>query len=78
MPEDLVWDNHNKAIDYREDILNIHSLDDEQLEQLLFKFENSDLDDHMDINELIGVAFDENSAWSRVTISELITELGNE
>ena len=23
--EDLIWDNTNKALDYREDILNIHS-----------------------------------------------------
>ncbi len=69
--EDLVWDNNNKAIDYRTDILNIHSLKNKDLKKLIENFENSDLDDHMDVSELIGVAFDENSAWSRLTINEL-------
>lgn len=29
--EDLIWDNTNKALGFREDILNLHRLDDEQL-----------------------------------------------
>ncbi|MEK5790240.1 OsmC domain/YcaO domain-containing protein, partial [Acinetobacter johnsonii] len=33
--EDLVWDNTNKALLYREDILNLHRLDDEKLEALV-------------------------------------------
>lgn len=71
LPEDLIWDNNNKAFDYRQDILNLHQLDDRALNQLIKKFERSELDDMMLISELINVAFDENSAWARVTISEL-------
>ena len=33
--EDLVWDNTNKALLFREDILNLHRLDDERLAALL-------------------------------------------
>ncbi len=32
--EDLIWDNTNKALAFREDILNIHRLDNSQLEAL--------------------------------------------
>jgi ribosomal protein S12 methylthiotransferase accessory factor len=69
--EDLVWDNTNKALVFRSDILNIHSLDDEALLGLLEKFEETELDEHTPIPELIGVAFDENSPWGKCTIGEL-------
>jgi len=32
--DDLVWDNTNKALDYREDILNLHRLSDDALADL--------------------------------------------
>ncbi|MGB9037873.1 MAG: OsmC domain/YcaO domain-containing protein, partial [Acinetobacter calcoaceticus] len=37
--EDLIWDNTNKALSFREDILNLHRLDDEQLEALVERLE---------------------------------------
>ena len=70
-PEDLIWDNHNKSLLYREDILNLHKLSDLELENLIAKFEESDLDDYSMISELIGVEFDENSVWGQLTVSEL-------
>ena len=42
--EDLIWDNTNKALMFREDILNIHSLTDEELADLLDRFEETQLD----------------------------------
>lgn len=72
-PEDLIWDNHNKALNFRSDILNIHSLNDEALLNLIEKLEESELDDFMLISELIGIAFDENSVWGQCTIGELKT-----
>lgn len=69
--EDLVWDNTNKALDYREDILNIHSLDDEQLTDLVNRLEESQLDNYTDIPTLIGIVFDENTVWGQLTIMEL-------
>jgi ribosomal protein S12 methylthiotransferase accessory factor len=69
--EDLIWDNTNKALAFREDILNLHRLDDDALEALLARLEESELDDQTDIITLIGVEFDENTAWGQLTILEL-------
>ena len=69
--EDLIWDNTNKAIQYRSDILNIHSLEDHQLSQLVERLEASQEDNYMDIRTLIGIEFDENTVWGQLTILEL-------
>ncbi|WP_372597134.1 OsmC domain/YcaO domain-containing protein [Amphritea sp.] len=69
--EDLVWDNTNKAISFREDILNIHALDDEQLAELVERLEESEEDNYSEIRTLIGIEFDENTVWGQLTILEL-------
>ncbi len=69
--EDLIWDNTNKALAFREDILNLHRLDDAGLEALLERLEDSELDDYTDIITLIGIEFDENTVWGQLTILEL-------
>ena len=71
LPEDLIWDNNNKALGFRSDILNIHSLDKKQLNNLVEKLEENELDDYSMISELIGIAFDENSVWGQLTVGEL-------
>lgn len=69
--EDLIMDNTNMALDYREDILNLHQLSDEQLADLAERLEESQLDNYMTIITLIGVEFDENTVWGQLTILEL-------
>lgn len=69
--DDLIWDNTNKALAFREDILNLHRLDDAGLEALLERLAESELDDYTDIITLIGVEFDENTDWGQLTILEL-------
>ncbi|WP_265943444.1 OsmC domain/YcaO domain-containing protein [Dechloromonas sp. A34] len=69
--EDLIWDNTNKSLAFRADILNLHSLEDAGLEALLERLEDSELDDYTDIITLIGVEFDENTEWGQLTILEL-------
>ena len=69
--DDLIWDNTNKALDYREDILNLHILDDDALASLVERLEESQLDNYTDIITLIGVEFDENTVWGQLTILEL-------
>lgn len=69
--EDLIWDNTNIALQYREDILNLHRLTDDQLEDLVERLEDSQLDNYMDIITLIGIEFDENTVWGQLTILEL-------
>ena len=69
--EDLVWDNTNKALLFRADILNLHRLDGAGLEALLERLENNELDEYADIATLIGIAFDENTDWGQLTVLEL-------
>jgi ribosomal protein S12 methylthiotransferase accessory factor len=69
--EDLVWDNTNKALLFREDILNLLQLDDDRLQALLERLENNELDDYGDIATLIGIQFDENTVWGQLTVQEL-------
>ncbi|MFC3110839.1 OsmC domain/YcaO domain-containing protein [Undibacterium arcticum] len=69
--EDLIWDNTNKALLFRADILNLHRLDDASLEALLERLENSELDEYSDIATLIGIEFDENTDWGQLTVLEL-------
>ena len=69
--EDLIWDNTNKALDFREDILNIHRLDEEQLEALVERLEEVEVDDYTDIVTLIGIEFDDNTVWGQLTVLEL-------
>ncbi len=69
--EDLIWDNTNKALLFRDDILNLHQLDEAQLEDLLDRLENNELDEYGDIATLIGIEFDENTVWGQLTVLEL-------
>ncbi|CAE6716650.1 OsmC domain/YcaO domain-containing protein [Paraburkholderia haematera] len=69
--EDLIWDNTNKALLFRADILNLHRLDDAALAALLERLENNELDEHADIATLIGIEFDENTDWGQLTVLEL-------
>ena len=69
--EDLIWDNTNKALLFREDILNLHRLDGAHLSALLDRLDNNELDEYLDIATLIGIEFDENSVWGQLTVLEL-------
>jgi ribosomal protein S12 methylthiotransferase accessory factor len=69
--EDLIWDNTNKALLFRNDILNLHRLDNAGLSTLLERLENNELDEYGDIATLIGIEFDENTPWGQLTVLEL-------
>jgi ribosomal protein S12 methylthiotransferase accessory factor len=69
--EDLIRDNTNKALLFREDILNLHRLDDARLSALLDRLESNELDEYLDIATLIGIEFDENTVWGQLMVLEL-------
>ena len=69
--EDLIWDNTNKALLFRADILNLATLDNASLGALLERLENNELDEYGDIATLIGIEFDENTPWGQLTVLEL-------
>ena len=69
--EDLIWDNTNKALLFRNDILNLTLLSDASLSALLKRLENNELDEYGDIATLIGIEFDDNTPWGHLTVLEL-------
>lgn len=69
--EDLIWDNTNKALLFRKNILNLHALSDRELKSLLRNLNNAEVDDYTDISTLIGIEFDDNTVWGQLTILEL-------
>jgi len=68
--EDLIWNNNNKGVIFRERCLTVHSLPNNELEQLVSELEQSEFDDYMPMTDFIGIAFDENSPWGKCTIGE--------
>jgi ribosomal protein S12 methylthiotransferase accessory factor len=69
--EDLVWDNTNIALDFRDDILDLHQLSDKALAKLLRRLDDCERDIYTKIITLIGIEFDENTVWGQLTILEL-------
>ncbi|WP_288374993.1 OsmC domain/YcaO domain-containing protein [uncultured Pseudomonas sp.] len=69
--EDLIWDNTNRALGFRADILNLHSLDSRSLKLLYKRLEQVEVDEYTTITTLIGVEFDDNTVWGQLTILEL-------
>ena len=69
--EDLIWDNTNKALLFREDILNLHRLGNASLEALVERLEEAEVDDYTNITTLIGIEFDDNTVWGQLTVLEL-------
>ena len=69
--DDLIWDNTNKSLLFRTDILNLFQLSNAKLSELLERLENNELDEYSDIATLIGIEFDENTPWGQLTVLEL-------
>lgn len=69
--ESLFWENNNRGVEFREAILNIHQLNSSELTDLVEGLEESQFDEYMPVGDLIGIAFDETSAWGRCTLGEL-------
>ena len=51
--------------------MNIHRLSTRNANKLIEELTKLELDDFMPIGELIGIAFDENSAWGQMSVAEL-------
>ena len=69
--DDLIWDNNNQAINFRNRVLNINNLSNAEVRKLIEDLEEEGHDDYKPLTELIGIAFDENSTWEELTIGEL-------
>jgi ribosomal protein S12 methylthiotransferase accessory factor len=73
--DDLEFENNSVANNFREAVLNLSELDDEECADLLETLNESSLADHRPVANLIGLAADAGSFWSDLRLGELKTLL---
>ncbi len=69
--EDLIWSNNNQGAYYREAILSLKNLDEEDMSAILENLEEDEHNDMLKVAEFIGVIPDEDTAWESLQIGEL-------
>lgn len=69
--DDLLWNNNNDGVSYRERILALNRVSRSDLENLLFRLDVEGFNDSRLVAEFIGVIPDANSRWSTFRIGEL-------
>ena len=69
--DDLQWSNNNEGAHFREAILNLKNLEEEDWEELLEELEYSSHNDMLNVAEFIGIVPDKNTLWASLRIGEL-------
>jgi ribosomal protein S12 methylthiotransferase accessory factor len=69
--DDLVYNNRSFGSTLRADILRLPGLSNPALLDFLDKLESISLNDQQSLAHIIGIAFDDDSAWSSLRIGEL-------
>ncbi len=69
--EDLLWSNNNAGAYFRDALLSLDTLDDEQIQGLLENLEESEHSDMLKVAEFIGVIADEGTVWETLQVGEL-------
>ncbi len=75
LPDDLVWENNNSAVDLRDGILNAHGLTREGCLNLLRMIDDKGFDDMLLVSHAIGVIPDAGTAWAELRFGEFKTML---
>jgi len=68
--EDLLWNNNNEGAFFREAILSLDRLNEEELEAILENLEEGEHSDMLKVAEFIGVAADAGTAWASLQVGE--------
>ncbi len=69
--DDLIWNNSAEGVYLQMPILNLDTLSNEQIEELIQSLEQEQYLDSTKVSELIGILADENSKWDTLQIGEL-------
>jgi len=69
-PEDLQWDNNNAGVAFRERILGVHELANDELIELHNELEEKGFDDMLLVTHGIGVIPDAGTQWADVRFGE--------
>ena len=69
--EDLLWSNNNEGAYFREALLGLHKLNDEEMLEVLENLEEGEYSDMIKVAEFIGLVPDENTPWATLQVGEL-------
>jgi ribosomal protein S12 methylthiotransferase accessory factor len=69
--DDLVWNNKTTGAALRPRLLKLADMSPAELGALVEELDELGLNDHQPISDLIGVIFDEDSAWGSLRVGEL-------
>ncbi len=69
--DDLVYNNRSAGAALRSDLLKLPQMDQAQLADFLDRLEVLGLNDHQLLSHIIGIVFDDDSAWATLRIGEL-------
>ncbi len=69
--DDLLYNNRSAGSVLRSDLLQLPCLDKRQLSAFLNRLEELGLNDHELLSQIIGIVFDEDSAWATLRVGEL-------
>jgi len=73
--DELVWENNNEGALFRERLLNLPKLSDEQCQQLLEELDDGGYHDQTLVFQFIGLAPDPGTLWSTIRLGEIKTML---
>jgi ribosomal protein S12 methylthiotransferase accessory factor len=73
--DELVWENNNEGALFRERLLSLPSLSDEQCQQLLDELDDGGYHDQTLAFQFIGLAPDPGTLWSTIRLGEIKTML---
>jgi len=68
---DLLWSNNNEGAYFREALLGLDKLKDEEMIEVLESLEDGEYNDMIKVAEFIGVVPDENTPWASLQVGEL-------
>ena len=69
--DDLQWNNNNEGAFFRQALLSLDTLSDEDLEVMLENLEEGEHSDMLKVAEFIGVVADEGTPWASLQVGEL-------
>jgi len=69
--EDLLWSNNNEGAFFREAILSLEKLSDEEMQEMLENLEEGEHSDMLKVAEFIGIVPDAGTPWASLQIGEL-------
>ena len=69
--EDLLWNNNNEGAYFREAILSLYKLTEEEMQEILENLEEGEHSDMLKVAEFIGVVPDASTPWATLQVGEL-------